>query len=270
MLDEYRDLYKVCASLVPDALTMDKNDLCRLCIAHEKSFDYDNYVGALIYRYWPLISKYYAMSTNLAEPEDCYNWLVDTVLYTLKHRQWENPDSNIYNDPKGPDKVINRCMKSSRLIFYQFQNRKKRRKDYQFISIESLKESMNSDSIDIEDDTSLLDDASIDIHFMIQHIFNKKEYFLAFILDFILIEDVFDLIDDRRVFNIKRLSKYFRKLDADYVKSFADKYELNYDVVYQAAILAKNIPDSKLTGKIEDTLLRLKHSEFIKNINLSR
>ena len=266
MLDEYRQLYKQCALLIPNALTLDKNDLCRLCIQYEHTLDYDSYVGALIYRYWGLISKFYSMSTNLAEPEDCYSWLVDSIMYALKHRQWENPGSNIYNDPKGPDKVINRCMKSSRLIFYQFQNRKKRRKDYQFISIEGLKDEMNSDSIDLEDESSRLDDIGLDVHFMIQQTFNKKEYFLAFILDCILIEDVFDTVDNHTLFNLKRLSKYFRQLDADYVKYFSDKYEIEYEKVYQAAILAKNIPDAKLTAKIEDTLLRLKHSELVRTL----
>lgn len=266
MLDEYKVLYKQCASLIPDSLTMDKNELCRLCLKYENTPDYDNYIGAIIYRYWNLVPKFYSISTNLAEPEDCYSWLVDAVMYALKHRQWENPESNIYNDPKGPDKVINRCMKSSRLIFYQFQNRKKRRKDYQLVSIEGLKEDLDTDSIDLEDESSRLDDVGLDVHFLIQQTFNKKEYFLAFILDFILIEDVFDSIEHKVKFNLKRLSRYFRKLDSDYVQYFADKYQIDYNTVYQAAILAKNIPDSKLTAKIEDTLLRLKHSELVKTL----
>lgn len=270
MLDEYRDLYKRSANLVPNWETCDKSDLCRACLQHEHSPLYDNYLAALICRYWPLIPKFYSISTNLADPDDCYNWLIDSIMYALKHRQWENPESTVYGDPKGPDKVINRCMKSSRLIFYQFKNRKKRRKEYQFISIEGLKEQMNTDSIDIEDDSSRLDDLNFDIPFIIEQTFKRKEYFLAFILDCICIEDVFDLVGDRLVFNIKRLAKYFRQIDNTYVKYFAEKYNIEYELVYQAAILAKNVPDSKLTGKIEETLLRLKHSELIKMLQYSR
>ena len=113
-------------------------------------------------------------------------------MYAIKHRQWENPESSIYNDHNGPDKVINRCMKSSRLIYYQFNNRKKRRKDYQLISIETLRDKMNSDIVELEDTSANLDDCSIDIHFMIEQTFKRKEFFLAFILDCICIEDVFD------------------------------------------------------------------------------
>lgn len=266
MLAEYRDLYKHSASLIPETLTMDKNDLVRECIRKENTADYDIYISALLYRYWGLIAKFYSMSTNLATPEDCYSWLIDSIMYALNHRQWENPESAIYNDPKGPDKVINRCMKSSRLIFYQFQNRKKRKKEYQYVSIESLKEELNSDCIDIEDESSRFDDSSFDIPFLIEQTFRKKEYFLAFLLDCICIEDVFDFTEGYTQFNLKRLSKYFRKIDIDYVKYFSKKYNIEYDLVYQAAILAKNVPDSKLTAKIEDTLLRLKHSDLVKNI----
>ena len=271
MLDDYKKLFQDRAEAVKDWETMDKSQLCRECLANEHSYLYDNYVAALICRYWGLISKFYASSTNLAEPEDCYNWLIDSIMYALKHRQWENPEANIYNDPKGPDKVINRCMKSSRLIFYQFKNRKKRRKEYQFVSIEAMREEMNTDSIDLEDESARLDDISFDVPFIIEQTFRKKEYFLAFILDCICIEDVFDSDEAGHItFNIKRLARYFRQIDDKYVKYFANKYNLEYDQVYQAAILAKNVPDSKLTVKIEDTLLRLKHSEIVKNLKNMR
>lgn len=270
MLDDYKELYKHSASLIPNWETIDKSELCRQCVLHEHDDLYQNYLAALICRYWPLIAKFHAMSLNLADPDDCYNWLIDSIIYAINHRQWENPESNIYNDPKGPDKVINRCMKSSRLIYYQFMNRKKRRKEYQYISIEALREELNSDSIDLEDESSNLDHLSFDIPFLITQTFNRKEYFLAFILDCICIEDVFDSVDGYIKFNAKRLAKYFRQIDNNYVQYFAAKYSLNYEIVYQAAIMAKNVPDSKLTAKIEETLLRLKHSELINTLNNSR
>ena len=264
MLDEYKEMYKRSADVIPGWLKMDKNDLCRECLMHEHDPLYDNYIAALIYRYWGLISKFYNMSTNLADPDDCYNWLIDSIMYALKHRQWENPNSSIYNEHTGPDKVINRCMKSSRLIYYQFNNRKKRKKDFQIISIDNLKDDANSDNIELEDPSANLDDCAIDIYFLIEQTFRKKEFFLAFILDCICIEDVFDKADNEIKFNLKRLAKYFRQIDSSYILYFSQKYNIDYEEVYQAAILAKNIPDAKLTSKIEDTLLRLKHSDIIK------
>lgn len=264
MLEEYKDLYKASASMIPDWATMDKNDLCRACIAHESDeVLYNAYLSAIICRYWGLISKFYNQSKNLAEPIDCYDWLIHAITYALKHRQWENPKSTIYNDPKGPDKAVNRCMKSSRLIYYQFHNRKKRRKDYTLISMDDLKENLNSDDANIEDKSANFDYTGFDLIFYINEIFNRKEYFLAFILDLICNDDVFEFQDDSTRFNIRKLIKHFRELDEAYLLMFANKYDIAYEDVLQAAILAKNIPDNKLKFKVEDMLLRLKHSTFM-------
>lgn len=267
MLDEYKELYKVAADHIHSWETMDKNDLCRECIKHEHEPEiYNQYLSAIICRYWSLIGKFYNQSTNLAEPIDCYDWLIHAILYAFKHRQWENPDSAMYNDPSGPDKIINRCMKSSRLIHYQFYNRKKRRKDYQLVSIDELRENLNSDSFDIEDDSMNIDEQELDIIYQINQIFRKKEYFLAFILDCICNESVFESDGVSISFNLKHLVKKFKSIDENYLQNFAEKYDLEIDEVYQAAILAKNIPESKIKIKIEDTLLRLKHSELVKSI----
>lgn len=267
MLDEYRELYREAANSIPGWETMDRNDLCRLYIANEHDSECQNkYFSALMCRYWNLIPKFYNISHNLADPIDCYNWLIDAILYTLKHRRWEDEDASIANDPQGPDKMINRCMKSCRLIHYQFYNRKKRRKEYNIVSLEDLKESLNSDSPDIEDPSANIDISEIDMSFCIREIFMKKEYFLAFILDLICMDDVFESEDDKVKFNLKRVSKLFRNIDERHLRIFADRYNLPYEQVYQAAILAKNVPAPKLTSKIQETLLRLKHSDLIKSI----
>lgn len=267
MLEEYKTLYQSLADHIPGWKVADKNDLCRRYLACENEPELQNqYFAAIICRYWGLIPKYYNISQNLAEPLDCYNWLVDAIMYTLKHKRWEDPDASISADPKGPDKMINRCMKCARLTYYQFCNRKKRRKEYQIVSLEEFREKMNSDAIDIEDADATLDVTALDMSIHIRTIFGKKEYFLAFLLDCICNEHVFEDIGDQTVFNIKRLAKAFRDIDQKYLHRFSVTYDLSYDEVYQAAILAKNIPQAKLTSKIEDALLRLKHSDLIKSI----
>lgn len=267
MLDEYKDLYLVSARRIPNWETMDKNDLCRDCIANEGNTTlYNDYLSAVICRYWSLIPKYYNQSKNLAEPVDCYDWLIHAILYAFKHRQWENPDSPIYNDPKGPDKVINRCMKSSRLIYYQFYNRKKRKKEFNITSIDELQDNLNSDDINIEDESAEIDISELDLNFYINQIFREKEYFLSFILDIICTDDVFEKHNNLTKFNLKRLVKYFKSIDENHLKIFADKYDLDYNEVLQAGILAKNVPDARLKYKIEEMLLKLKHSRLVKDI----
>ena len=244
MLDEYKNLYTLSAEPIKNWRTIDKNELCRLCIKYENDADkFNSYLSALILRYWNLIGKFYNMSQNLAEPIDCYDWLIHSIMYALKHRQWENPESAVYNDPKGPDKVINRCMKSSRLIFYQFKNRKKRKKEFQIVSIDELKDSINSGSIDIEDESFNIDTQDIDMRFFINQTFGKKEYFLSFILDCICNEDIFDNENGFISMNPKKLAKRFKSIDDRYLNVFSKRYDLDHDDVYQAAILAKNIPE---------------------------
>ena len=130
MLEDYKELCRKSADVIPDWRSMSKNDLCRGYVANKgNSRLQDAYMSAILYRYWSLISKYYYQRQNCASPEECYTWLVDSVLCCVNLASWENPESSIYKDPNGPDKVINRCMKCARLTYYQFINRKKRKDD---------------------------------------------------------------------------------------------------------------------------------------------
>lgn len=267
MLDDYKDMYRISAASIIGWDELDKSELCRLCVESEGTPIYENYLSAVICRYWPLISKFYGVSQNLAEPIDCYDWLINSILYALKHRQWENPEAAIFNDPKGPDKVINRCMKSSRLIHYQFYNRKKRKKEYQLVSIDELFDDDGKFTLELEDESAAINDQDIDACFYIAQLFRQKEYFLSFILDLICYDNVFETDDDAKIrFQLKQLVKKFKQIDMLYIKLFADRYGFSIDEVQQAAILAKNIPESKIKYKIEDILLRLKHSSFIKQL----
>ena len=265
MLDEYKILYQEVAKDLEGWQTIDKNELCRLYVTYEHDETLRNqYLSAIICRYWHLIGKFYALSKNLADPIDCYNWLVDAVMYTLKHRRWEDSDASISNDPQGPDKMINRCMKSCRLIHYQFFNRKKRRKEYQIVSLDELKDAMNTDSFDIEDPESNVDIEEIDLKFYIRSVFLQKQYFLAFVLDLVSMDNVFEQDEFTIKFNLKRVAKLFRQIDRGYVDTFAYRYDLDVESVHQAAILAKNVPSVKLTAKIQESLLKLKHSKLFK------
>ena len=127
MLDENKELCRRTADIIPEWTSMSKNDLCRAYVANKGNEAAQNaYLSAILYRYWNLISKYYYMGVgvNRASPEECYDWLVDSVCCCVNSASWEDPNSSIYKDPNGPDKVINRCMKCARLTYYQFINRK--------------------------------------------------------------------------------------------------------------------------------------------------
>ena len=78
------------------------------------------------------------MSSNIASTEDVYNWLIDSITYALHHKAWRNPKSSIYNDPNGPDKVINRQIRCRRYTAYQSFNRYKRKPQYTDMSLDDI------------------------------------------------------------------------------------------------------------------------------------
>ena len=152
MLEEYKELCRKAANFAPGWQELSKNDLCREYVKNKGNATLQNaYISAILYRYWNLISKYYYQSANCATPEECYGWLVDSVSCCVNLAAWENPDSSIYNDPNGPDKVINRCMKCARLTYYQFINRKKRRDEIGMLSVDELKELYGNGAPEPED-----------------------------------------------------------------------------------------------------------------------
>lgn len=270
MLNEYREQCRISANHLAGWENISKNDLCRLYIKEENNPEITNACfSALLVKYWPLIPKYHSQSSNVASPEDCYEWLVASITYALKHRKWEDPNSSIYNDPNGPDKVINRYMKCARLTFYQFINRQKRKEDFGTISLESLMEALNDNNPELEDDTPVDYSLSLDLKQYIKQIFNRKDYFLAFMLDCMLHEPIFEHKDPEnpisKSFNVKKLAKYLRQLDETYCKIFAERYDIDLIDVLKSSKYCNNLNSTKIYNKIEYNLHKLKHDQFLLN-----
>lgn len=267
MLEEYKQNCRVAAELIPGWEDMSKNDLCRICILHENNPQlYNAYFSAILYKYWNLISKYYHMCSGLASPETCYDWLIIAVTYALEHRSWEDPESSIYNDPNGPDKVINRSMKSSRLNLYQFTNRKKRKEEFGILSLDELEQNFNNNSIDAKE---LIDSGEstlpLEIRDYIRLIFTKKDYFLAFMLDVILTRAVFDTVKDKvtgkvsQEFNTRKLAKYMREINEQYCTNFALTYDLDKSDVIATLKYCGNLSSPVIYNKIEIYINKLRH-----------
>lgn len=272
MLDEYKELCKLAASSIPDWTKMTKNNLCRAYVANKHDPELRNaYFSAILYKYWSLISKYYYMSSNCATPEDCYEWLVDSVSCCLDLASWENPESSIYKDPNGPDKVINRCMKCARLTYYQFINRKKRKDNFGLLSIEELQEQLGNGAPEPEDPEQEIDLSEIMLRSYVVEQFNKKDYFVSFLLHNIVFSHVFDssVDQDNRSFvefNLRKLVKVMNTLDNDFLNVFSSTYKIPKKDVEKAYQYVNAIPQGNMRRKIVQTLDKLKHSDFAKQL----
>lgn len=278
MLEEYKETFRQCADLIDGWQDMSKNDLCRKYVENEGNPDIqDAYFSAIMYRYWNLIGKYYYMSKNVASIEDCYEWLEDSVYGCLKATSWDRADSSIYKDPNGPDKVINRCMKCARLTFYQFINRKKRKDNFGLLSLEELTELFGSTVQEPLSAEQVDDDISRwAIEEYIKKAFDKKDYFVAVMIDAIQTQDVFDVVVDSETrvissqFNPKKLSKFIVNIDDSYVSQFAERYNMDLDYVTKGMSYFRTLKSPTIKAKIQTCLERLQHDSFFKMLHESR
>lgn len=124
MLEEIKENYKKCASLIEGWQSLSKNELANLYV---KNIDNESlrasYFSALMLKYWGIIGKYYKQSkASKVTIEECYDWLCDALLYTLDRHIWTDPNNEYYNDESAPDKMINRKIKSRRLQYYKQSN----------------------------------------------------------------------------------------------------------------------------------------------------
>lgn len=274
MLDELKQNCRIVADhTIPNWDDLSKNDLCRLALQNKDDpVLYNGYISAILCKYWHLISKYHRMCNGLASPETCYDWLIIAITYALEHHMWDNPESNIYNDPNGPDKVINRSMKSSRLNLYQFTNRKKRKDEFGMLSLEELEEAFNNNSIFSEDlisnNTSEL---PLEFKDYVRNAFGRKDYFLAFMLDMIVLAPVFDIIknpqdgSNSQNFNTRKLAKYLREIDESYCRSFASRYDLDTQQVISTLKYCGNMQSSAIYDRINLYMNKLRHEPtFVK------
>lgn len=277
MLEDYKEAFRQCADLVEGWQDLSKNELCRKYVENEGNPEIQNsYFGAIMYRYWNLIAKYHYMSSNVASPEDCYEWLEDSVYCCLTSKSWEKKDSSIYRDPNGPDKVINRCMKCARLTYYQFINRKKRKDNFGLLSLDELSEMFGTTVSEPESSENLEDDIGRwAIEDYVRYLFLQKDYFASVMLDAIQTQEVFDVTTSRDygnqiTFSLRKLTRFMSTIEDDYVQKFADKYHFTYDEAEHGMSYFRKLKQPTIKAKIQTVLERLQNDPFIKLLSEGR
>jgi hypothetical protein len=266
VLEEYKELCKEAANAIPGWQSLSKNELCRLCVENENNPELHNaYFAAIQYKYWGLIAKYHASCNGLVEPEVCRDWLVDTIMYALEHRRWEDEDSTIFDDPNGPDKAINTKMKCMKINQYQYSNRKKRKDAFGNVSLDEMTEKFSDGNLGLLDTTTDEYRQEIDINEYIRKLFRKKDYFMAYMLDAILNSDVFEDLPggSGEIFSVKKLSRFMRRLDGDYCRGFAQRYEVDEGIAVHSLVYFYKLNIKKVNQKIEYNIHKLRHDPFI-------
>ena len=268
MIESYRESCKKAASAIPGWEKLNKNELCRLCIDNEDNDALHNaYFAAVLYNYCTTVSKYYQSCRGLVDEATCIEWLEDAVQYALLHRRWEDPNSSIYNDPNGPDKVINRIMKCTKVNLYQYVSRKKRKDSYNVKSLDAITELVNDGTLELMDKDDHIGGLSLDIKSYVKKAFYAKDYFMAYMIDCIVNENVFtyDINCQKYSFNIRKLSRLLCSVNEEYCKRFSEDYSIDLDAVLSTLKYFDRLNRNKLIYKIEYNLHKLKHDNEILN-----
>ena len=140
MRTDIKEMFASKADEISGWRNIDRNELCRLYVEHEHEKIAEAYLAAIIYKYWSRVDKLYRKTSSSCNWEDCYDLLVNSILYVLKKRQWLNPKSSLYQDINAPDRAINTNLRCLRVNHIVSTNRDKKKTNINTVSIERLYE----------------------------------------------------------------------------------------------------------------------------------
>ena len=89
-------------------------------------------------RYWGYTGRLYSKCNKNIPFEECYDVLVDTINYLLEKQVWNNPNSSLYNDPKGPEKAFHFVLKRQLSVLLAKKTADKRKSEFKTISIDNI------------------------------------------------------------------------------------------------------------------------------------
>lgn len=264
MLEDGKKVFEQSANRISDWKNLSKQELADLYIENENnSFLKESYFSAIVCKFWNIIGSNYIRNPKITSPEDCYDMMIDSVMYALEHRRWLQEDSNIYQDNNGLDKAVNRRMKSLRLNKYVEAMRQKNRLNYMNASVESLIE-LAGDVFFSENDDINLDCAKEFAEDVIVDSFNRKMYFRAFLFDIVISSDVFIRDGNEVEFNHKKACGFMRNIDDRYCKYFSDRYKVDLDKVVDASKYVTILSTDKMNERIDSEFRKSRHDETIR------
>lgn len=264
MLDNYKKSYETVANRIPNWKKINRNDLINLYIENENNPELANaYISAIICRYWNKLNKYYFTSRNSVNIEDCYDWLIRAILYGISYRPWKDPNNKLYNDPNGPDKVINRCIISTRQGYFQDSNAQKRKVNYGNLSIEGLNEEYEGEIPNLGKENLKTNPSLVDVEKTISKYIEDNNYISAFLLYGMLHYDLIASKAGYVEYSSKNAFRFFKSLDNKFISNFYKDFDVSKDTLEEEVQKIKNIPDKDLTFYIRRSYKLLKYNKYL-------
>ena len=266
MLDEIKQAYYENANLLKDWKKLSGNELCFRYVELKNKGDplSNSYLSAIIYKFWGVAVRfYYSQTVRIASPEECYNWLIDSIQYVLDHHVWTDENHVLYKDEKAPEKAINVVFNSTKINYFVSLTRQKRKIDSTSISLEDIsEEASESYFLPVFDNYYLFENELTDL---IMSLYNNYKYFDSVCLDLILNEDLVEKSIDKED-RYRKLKWRLRHLDNDYAVFFAKSYKLDYNDVKKSIDYISSLTTDELDLKIDRCMFELKHNKIILDI----
>ena len=242
MLNEYKQIYKDNADLLDENWSaLSKSELANLYIANKGTPKAEYYLSALICKYWNMINSiYYKQGLKQATEEYCYNIVVESILNALDKHAWTEPTCSVYNDKKGPEKIITKCIMCTRANFYQAINYDMRIVNYTSNSLEAMQEDL-SDGLLLKTDSLKFDFTGHFVHDYIKSKFEQCEYFIAILMDLLYNINYSNNMGIDFKSDLRKILRAISMLDDTYINYFAKEYELNKNEVTTAVKMIKDI-----------------------------
>ena len=142
MLEEVYSSYKKLADEI-NWKEYNSNDLFFEYIKNENNELGEKFYAGIVCRYWGYTGRIYLQCNKHLPFEQCYDILIDTINYVLEKRVWENPESSLFLDKKGPDKAFHLVLKRQRSILLSNIMAYKRKTNFNSLSLDEIHEKYN-------------------------------------------------------------------------------------------------------------------------------
>lgn len=265
MLEEYKKLYEDTASLISGWRRMSIPDLANHYLDCEESKK-EAYLSAIICKYWKYINNYYyRQDIKTASIEDCYDWVIEGISQALSECAWRDKKSTIYNDPKGPEKAIVKCIMCIRANYYQYTQYDKRKLNYTSYSLDQLEEDASDGFyVPYHDDILTVDSY---VSELVVESFNNGKYFFSFFLDALFNFDMLSARNGTDV-DIGKFKRYLSDFTEEKKNEFANGYGLSVDEVSSALVKLNLLPEYLVHLNLNQTLNELKKDTLLKELLL--
>ena len=264
MINDSKRMFEAAAERIDGWQTMDKNVLANKYIENENNeILRESYFAALMLRYWYNIYKYYKTSrSSRLDLEDFVDWLAESIMRAFKYRAWTIPGNKLYGDPNGPDKVINRCIFSTRNKYYQYYNMDKRKANYISTSLDSAFEDTKFELPDIQDEEYEQETTRE----LIQGFINNYRLDIALVMDCIITFDCELEVDGKLTFSLVKLVKNIKDLDDNYIDHFTKEYDVQREMIESVVNKIKRTSSVEMPAIIRKTLSEIKRMSNVKEV----